>query len=575
MESSFLSRREWLSQAPLLVSAGLAKGHPFNAFSIAEKKHEARGCAGEFTYNIRDYGALGDGRSLDTKAVQSAINACFLDGGGIFLVPAGVFVIGTTELKSNLTLRIASGGILQGSGEGQHYHAVSEIPLSGDSTLNDGNWALLFAVNAHRICIEGPGTIDGQGREFHSPSHGILPPSGLDGDERPYQILLYQCEGVTIRDIDLVNCAYHCVRSIQSRRLTLEHIYINNRVNYNNDGFHFISCKYVTVSNCIVLCKDDACALFGSCQFVAVTNSIFSTRWSVFRFGGGFVRNITVSNCILFEVYGCPIKIQGSPGSSYENLAFSNIILDSVTGPIHIGAGPGAKWDGTPGAVAEPLSTVDPSTGALPGTTSPAVVRNLSFSNIHGTVTTSPPKLEDEIVYPGEEHSCITFNCIGDAVMENISLENVHLTFGGGGSAEEGARRDLPHFASEYFLLGPMPAFGVFARNVHGLSLSNIRLQTSAPDLRPALVIDGVRDAMIHNLSVQGNPASDTVVRIRNSQDVLITAARLLTPEATFLSVEGNLNRSIKVDGADLSMAVVAVRFESKAAEMATATRLL
>jgi hypothetical protein len=81
--------------------------------------------------------------------------------------------------------------------------------------------------------------------------------------------------------------------------------------------------------------------------------------------------------------------------------------------------------------------------------------------------------------------------------MENISLENIHLTFGGGGTAEEADRRDLPQIAGEYFMMGPMPAYGLCARNVHGLTLENIRFQVSTPDLRPALIFDHVEDAAI------------------------------------------------------------------------------
>jgi polygalacturonase len=120
----------------------------------------------------------------------------------------------------------------------------------------------------------------------------------------------------------------------------MDGLYIHKRVNGNNDGFHFISCQHVMVSNCTVQSQDDACALFGSCKFVTVTNCSFSTRWSVFRFGGGTAENMAVSNCVLYQVYGCPIKFHGSPGSRFENMSFSNLILQDVTGPIHISVGP-------------------------------------------------------------------------------------------------------------------------------------------------------------------------------------------------------------------------------------------
>ena len=90
-------------------------------------------------YNIRDFGAKGDGKTLDTAALQAAIDACHRDQGGTVLVPAGVFVIGTTELKSNVTLHLAAQGTLLGTTDAKQYFAADKIPLEGDSTLEDGN----------------------------------------------------------------------------------------------------------------------------------------------------------------------------------------------------------------------------------------------------------------------------------------------------------------------------------------------------------------------------------------------------------------------------------------------------
>jgi hypothetical protein len=339
----------------------------------------------------------------------------------------------------------------------------------------------------------------------------------------------------------------------------MDGLHIHNRVNGNNDGFHFISSEYVTIVGCTVLSQDDACALFGSCKFVTVTNCSFSTRWSVFRFGGGTAENITVSNCILSQVYGCPFKFHGSPGSRFENMSFSNLILDDVTGPIHVSIGPSRR----------PASDRQ--------ATSPAVVRNISFSNIHGTVTTNPPQLPGvpftSDYRPGEGHSCITLNCVGDAILEKITFDNVHLTFGGGGTAEEAARRDLPQIAGEYFMLGPMPAYGFYARNARGITLQNVRFEVSQPDLRPAIIFDHVEDAAINGLSVQGNHEAESVLRFIDSKQTLLTAARLLTPSAIFLQLEGQANEEITIDGGDLSKASSAVAFKNGARKEAVRLR--
>jgi len=550
-----MTRRQWLGRAPAgAIALGLVGGGSLEA----QEMHSPGNDLGARVYNIRDFGAKGDGQTVDTAALQAAIDACARDQGGTVLVPAGTFQIGTTELKSNVTLHIAAGATLLGSADGKQYHAVDAIPLHGDTTLVDGNWALLYAVHAKNITIEGPGTINGQGYQFHSPVRGEAPPSGIGGSKRPYHILAYQCEGLTIRNLDLIDCAYHSIRVIESQRVHMNTLYIHNRVNGNNDGFHFISVKFLTVSNCIVLSQDDACALFGSCQNVTVTNSFFSTRWSVFRFGGGDVRDIAVSNCILRQVYGCPIKFQGNPGSTYENLSFSNIVLDDVTGPIHVGVGPRPPRRTPPGA--SPPKVKDDMMQAHEGeSTTPAVLRNISFSNIHGNVTTNPSQIDEAKVTsnanPGEKHSAIVFNCVGGATMENVSVTDVHLTFGGGGTAEDAARRDLPEFAGEYFMLGPIPAYGVYARGVRGLTLQNIRLQTATADLRPAVIFDHVTDAAICGLSIMADAAAESAVRFISSQRVLVTAARLLDPTKVFLSLEGAGNEGIVIDGGDISPA--------------------
>jgi Glycosyl hydrolases family 28 len=562
-----LSRREWLERVSVpTLGASLGGGLIATQAAAGQTPPRTDTLNGERVYNIRDYGAKGDGVALDTAAVQAAIDACHRDRGGTVLVPAGVFHIGTVELKSDVTLHIAAAGTLLGSADGKQYHAVEAIPLTGDSTLGDGNWALIFAVDAKNVTIEGPGLIDGQGIEFHAPSRDVAPPSGLGGNRRPYHLLFHRCEHLRVRNLRLWRSAYHSVRVIQSRYVQMDGLHIYNRVNGNNDGFHFISSEHVAVSNCTVESQDDGCALFGSCRFVTVTNCTFSTRWSVFRFGGGTAENVTVSNCVLHQVFGCPFKFHGSPGSRFENMAFSNLVLQDVTGPISISVGPSqpASQDAAP---APP-----PNPGRPPG-----IVRNIAFSNIHGTVIGDPPPLPDypfsSAYRPGEIRSCIVLNAVGDSIVENITFDNVHLTFEGGGTAEEAARRDLPQVAGEYFMLGPLPAYGLYARNARAISLQNVRFQVSKPDLRPAVIFDHVEDAAINGLSVQGNTEAESVLRFIDSKQTLMTATRLLTPAAVFLQLEGPSNQGITIEGGDLSKAARPLTFKSGATEQAVKLR--
>jgi hypothetical protein len=319
----------------------------------------------------------------------------------------------------------------------------------------------------------------------------------------------------------------------------IDGIHIYSRVNSNNDGLHFISNQYVHVSNCDIQCQDDACALFGSNKFVTINNCSFSTRWSVFRFGGGYSENITVSNCIIYETYGCPIKMRCDARSHFENISFSNIVMNGVTGPISIGLGPQRLLP----AAETPQK--------------PGIVRNISFNNIRATVVKPVPLPGVSFgsnYNPGEIFSCIILNGMDDGFLENISFTNVQVTFPGGGTAEHATVREVPKIASEYYAIGVPPAWGLFARNVRGLTLHNVRFEIAAPDLRPAVVLDHVLDATVNSVSTDGVQEAESVYRCIECSDVLLSAVRLLAPAAVFMQTEGPAGNNIKING-DISKA--------------------
>jgi hypothetical protein len=591
-DSPSLSRRKWLGLTPTIAAASLGGGL-LAARAMADDSKAATpagpdGMAGARLYNIRDFGAQGDGKTLDTAALQSAIDACHQDQGGTVLIPAGVFVIGTVELKSNVTLHISAQGTLLGTTDKTQYHAADKIPLEGDATLKDGNVGLIFAVEAVNITIEGPGTIDGQGAQFHSPQHGMPSPVGLPSHERPYHLLFYRCNHLRVRDIFLKDCAYHSIRVIQSTYAWFIGIHIHSRVNSNNDGFHFISATHVHISNCTVESQDDACALFGSCQNVTVTNCEFSTRWSVFRFGGGHAKDIAISNCLFYEVFGCPIKMQCSPRSRFERISFSNLVMRNVTGPISIGVGPSMHRRPAPEQSRETNATSTatiPSSRAAEGipvpepgdlSHAPGICRNISFNGIYAIVS-KPYQIADAVVTnaynAGEIFSCIALNGVAPGFLENIRLADVHVIFPGGGTREQGANRAVPEIADEYFRNGVLPSYALFARNVHGLTLNNVRFEMASPDSRPAVIFDHVLDAAVNGLNVQGQKAAESVLRFIDSRDILMSATRLLSEAAVFLQVEGSQNRNIAIDGGDFSKADQLAAYKDGATDKAVKWR--
>ena len=600
-----LSRRHWLGVISTASLGSSLLASSLTAADVPDVPADNDKLSGTRTYNIRDFGAVGDGKTLNTTAVQAAVDACYRDRGGTVLVPAGVFVIGMIELKSNVTLHIAVGGTLLGTADGKQYHNVDAVPLYGDSTLGDGNVGLIYAVHAENVTVEGPGTIDGQGAQFRSPERGVPSPAGIGGSHRPYHLMFYQCKNLRVRDIFLKDSAFHSMRIVQCTFAWFDGIRVHSRVNHNNDGFHFISCQYVHVSNCDIQCQDDACALFGSCKFVTVTNSSFSTRWSVFRFGGGEAENISVSNCIINMVFGCPIKMQCGGRSRFENMIFSNLVMNNVTGPISISAGPRERRRRSPGMFGGPTNPV---AGATSGTNAvsnrdttavagaetnlpagfsspltpeeltqpPGIVRNISFRGIRATVV-KPYQLPDcdftSNYNLGEVFSCIGLNAVGAGYLENISFNDVHVIFPGGGTAEQAAVRDVPKVIGEYYAAGVFPAYALYARNVRGLTLNNVRFELAASDLRPAVVFDHVSGAAVNGLNVQGDKDAESALRFIDSQDALLSATRLLTPTAVFLQVEGAANGGIILDGGDWSKATTPLAFKNGATKEAVKLR--
>jgi polygalacturonase len=517
-----------------LVAAGA--GFAAQAGRAAPVAADAMGAR---VYNVRDHGAKGDGKTLDTAAVQSAIDACNKDRGGTVLVPAGDFLVGTVELKSNVTLHIAASGKLLGSATPGDFSAGKGVPPS------NGNVVLLYAAEAENVTVEGRGTIDGQGDKFftgHGDNTGPGQNRAAGYTQRPHLCVFYRCRNLLMRDVFLTRSAYHCTRILECSYVRLDGVRIHNRVNMNNDGFHLNSNQYVSIVNCNVACQDDACALFGSNKFITVTNCTFSTRWSIFRFGGGDAENIAISNCVIYDTYGCVIKMRFSAGSRIENVSFSNLVMTNVTGPISIGLDSTSRRNSASGAPA-----------------AKGVVRNLSFSGIRASVVAEGRQYADmawdQHYRPGETRTCITLNGAHGDYLEGITFNDVHITYAGGGTAEEAARRDVPQMAGEYFELGTLPAYGLWARNVRGLEMSNVRFEVASPDLRPAVVLDHVEDAAVSLLSVQGNPHAESALRLIESHDVLLAGCRVLTPAAAFLHVEGAGSAGIRVNGGDLSKA--------------------
>ena len=513
-------------------------------------------------FNVRKYGAVGDGRHLDTAAIQAAIDACTEGGGGTAFVPPGKFLTGTLFLKSNVRLHLAATAVILGSPNLDHY--ATDVERCGFVNVPYIDKCLLYAENAENIALSGRGTIDGQGRSF--------PVAALDGSpgERPMLIRLVACRKVSLEDLTLRNAGAWCAHFLRSSNVRIRGITIFNRANYNNDGIDLMNTQDVLISDCTLLCEDDAICLQNMShehpvQNIVITNCVMSTRWAAIRSGGahrGGIRNVTVSNCVIHDTYGCGIKLQISGNGTMENMAFSNIVMSNVTSPISLRLG-NHHYNN------EKRDTSFPFGG----------LKNILFDNIRATVIDETSLKEAMATfygdrgpakpYPGEERQCISICGISGHPIEGVTLSDIHVTYPGGGTRDDAARRELPELEDqypEYFMWGTLPAYGLYARHVKGLALNNVRFDLAAPDLRPALVCDDAEDVEISGLRAQGNRAAECLIRLRATRDAFIHGSRPLTDVATFLRAEGENCRDISLTGNDMHRVETAVQTAEGAA---------
>jgi len=299
-------------------------------------------------------------------------------------------------------------------------------------------------------------------------------------------------------------------------------------------------CEDVTISDCHIDCGDDAIALKEGGLHITVTNCIISSRWAAVRIGPeslGVFRDITVSNCVIYDTYGSAIKIQEVEGGVMEDISFDNLVMDHVTGPISLRLGGYLGWR-------------NERKESLPI----GVLRNIRFSNIRAIIADNAYPLPHEVpAFPGEKKSCLNITGVPGSFIENVTFGGLHLTFPGGGSQED-THRDVPELRDrypEYHMFGTLPAYGIYLRHVKGLSFEDVTLETAAPDLRPALAGEDVEDLELSNFRAGGTgPAA--LLRLRDYRQVYLHGCRPLGDTALFLSVEGPSSREILLQANDL-----------------------
>ena len=526
-------------------------------------------------YDIKDFGAMGDGLTLDTSAIQAAIDACGANTGGTVVVPKGTYLTGTLVLRDNVTLYLAADATLLGSKDIVHY-APGE---PGDDF--HFRHCVIYARDARDIRVIGQGTVDGQGTAFPCVSRqDSIPafrgkvkrkPRNIKTEKqesrryvRPMLIIFLNCQNITLRDFLVKNSASWGVHCIACDGVWIDSVRVQNRARPNGDGLDMESCRNVFISNCHIDCDDDGICLKSSieerpCENFTISNCIISSNTAAVKFGtpsrSGF-RNITISNCAFHHCGMGAIKLLSVDGGVLENVTINNIAMHHVEGPIFMRLGNRGSRFSIPGLADEKVGH---------GNDAPvSVLRNVSISNVEATVRAvevADPMLRVD-VDPKTKQGIFITGYPGHNV-ENITLNNIHITFPGGGTKEEAAIV-LPEDAKMYpeqFFFGKLPAYGAMIRHAKGIKLSNVCLELTADDARPALICDTVQDVELAGFRAMGNP-DGSLIRFVNVQQAFIHGSRPLTPVGAFVRVEDQLSGAILLESNDLRKASIEVEYQ-------------
>ena len=424
-------------------------------------------------FNVREYGAAGDGTTLDTAAFQRTVDEASRAGGTV-LVPQGEYVVGTVFLKSHVTLEITSRARILGSTEIGDYDDTVPQAVEAPSFSR----VLFYCENGENVTVCGTGTVDGRGAAFTKARNdrGNL--------MRPMLFRFVRCRNVFLRDVTFRNSASWCCHMISCDRVSVRGIRIDNHGNQNNDGFDLDSCRDVTISDTWISSIDDSICLKSTtpvpCEGICISNCVLSSETAAVKFGtssrAGF-RNVTISNCVFRDCPMGTLKFICVDGGILENVTVSNIVMDRVGSPLFIRLGARNRQFEKP-------EENDFYGEGTENDASPGKIRNLLISNVIAHVT-------------GEkDRSPVMITGIPGAPVENVTLRDFDLTFPGGGTAEDAAGKvgEDPWKYPEQWFFGVLPAWGVFARHVRGLHMLNVSLRIESPDARLPEILEDVTE---------------------------------------------------------------------------------
>jgi polygalacturonase len=459
-------------------------------------------------FDVRTFGVARDGKTIDTPAINRAIEAASSAGGGTVFFPAGEYACYTIRLKSHVSLYLAAGVTIvaaevpkEGTTSGGYDPAGPPQSWEAYQDFGHNHWAnsLFYGEGLENVSIWGQGLIWGKGLSRGDADELPLAESPGVGNKA---IALKSCRNVVLRDLSMLMCGHFAVLLTGVDNVVIDGLTIDT----NRDGIDIDCCRNVRVSNCVVnspwddaICPKSSFALgyvrttenvtitncyvtglyeFGTLLSGEFTRKTYSeVRKSVGRIkcgtesNGGF-KNITITNCV-FE--GCRgLALETVDGADIEDVTVSNVTMRGVVhSPLFLRLG--ARLRGPKGIV-------------------PGVLRRVLFSNIvsSGAVAQYPSIIAG---IPG-------------AHVEDIKLDNILLQQAGGGTAEWAALQppEKPEAYPEADMFGTLPATGFFLRHARNLEFSNVEIVAETADARPAIWADDVDGLDVFRLHTRSSP---------------------------------------------------------------------
>ena len=436
-------------------------------------------------YLVTDYGAKGDGKTNNTKAIQKAIDACAAKGGGRVVVPTGEFLSYGIAVKSNVNLYFESGSKLKAIADGTKF--VS----------------LVLLENIESASVTGTGILDGNGGSFTVKE---------EAPDRPFIIFVKNSTNILIENVTLRQSAAWTLRIFRGEHIKVRGVSIYSHANFNNDGID-IDSKDVVVSDCIIDSGDDAICLKSEdpgriTENITITNCIAASSCNLIKMGtgslGGF-RNISISNCVLRKPKESSFHDWGSKPHRFINeriTGISGIALEIVDGGI--------------------LDQVNISNISMTGVQTPIFLRlgsrknpTGSFKNvvISNITATSHSRMSSIIAgVPG-------FN------IENVILRDIFVNNEGGGTKED-AERKVPENEKDYpenRIFGwSTPASGIFIRHAKNITIDNFQVIHRKKDVRPTIYLDDVHQLKATDIKQDGTYIDDKLVYQVNSSNCTV-----------------------------------------------------